>query len=73
MQRGEVWVHVSPWHVLAYLPMMTSCSQPRNKLAGTIPDAFLDELINISFVDLAFNDLSGTVPTQAGQPSTTRA
>lgn len=38
-----------------------------NNLQGTIPDGFFDELINITEVDLSFNSLSGSIPTETGK------
>lgn len=40
---------------------------PYNSLVGTIPEAFFDELLNISFIDLSYNAISGTLPTQIGK------
>ena len=39
----------------------------QNSLDGTIPEKFFDELINMTVVDLAFNSLSGTIPTELGK------
>jgi len=38
-----------------------------NSLAGTIPETFFDELINITALDLSYNSISGTIPTEAGK------
>jgi len=46
---------------------VTYLNLPSNNLQGTIPDAFFDELVNISFIDISYNSLSGTVPTQIGK------
>jgi len=46
---------------------VTYLNLPKNKVQGTIPPAFLDELINITFLDLSFNEMSGTIPTQIGK------
>ena len=43
---------------------VTYLNLKENSLEGTIPDAFFDELINITLVDLSFNYLSGTIPTE---------
>ena len=37
-----------------------------NNLQGTIPENFFAELINITELDLSFNALSGSIPTQTG-------
>ena len=39
----------------------------QNSLAGTIPESFFDELINITFVDLGQNHLSGSIPSTIGK------
>jgi len=46
---------------------VTYLNLAKNKVQGTIPPAFLDELINISFLDLSFNEISGTIPTEIGK------
>jgi hypothetical protein len=40
-------------------------TQTQNKVEGTIPPTFFDALINLTLVDLAYNSISGTIPTQA--------
>ena len=51
----------------------TLVCQKDNALAGTIPDTFFDELINITALDLSYNSLSGTMPTEAGKMRSLRS
>lgn len=46
---------------------VTAIKLPKNKLAGTIPSSFFDELINITGIDLSHNSMSGTIPSQIGK------
>jgi len=46
---------------------VTMLSLTNNNVQGTIPPTFFDALINMSIVDLAYNSLSGTIPTQVGK------
>jgi len=46
---------------------VTLLNLQRNSLTGTIPESFFDDLINISMIDVSFNYLSGTIPTEVGK------
>ena len=46
---------------------VTQVSLRQNSLEGTIPEKFFDELINMTVVDLGYNYLSGTIPTELGK------
>jgi hypothetical protein len=46
---------------------VTMVSLRQNSLAGTIPESFFNELINITVFDVAYNYISGSVPTEVGK------
>ena len=46
---------------------VTQVSLRQNSLAGTIPAEFFDELINMTVVDLGYNYISGSIPTELGK------
>lgn len=46
---------------------ITGLQLQHNGLVGTIPNDLFDHLINLTIVDLSFNEISGTIPTQIGK------
>ena len=50
-------------------PPALSPTQPQNNVEGTIPAGFFDALINITAVNLGYNSISGTIPTEVRSPS----